>query len=51
MFVSQDILTLYRLILLIVETGAAVFVLLCFITNQVSGVSGSGVSVCDHLRV
>lgn len=44
---SEGVLTLYMLILLTVETGAAVFVLLCFIIIQVGGVSGSGVSVCD----
>lgn len=43
----EGVLTLYRLILLTMETGAAVFVLLCFITIQVRGVLGSGVSVCD----
>lgn len=46
-FVSEGVLTLYMLILLTVETGAAVFVLLCFIIIQVGGVSGSGVSVCE----
>lgn len=44
---SEGVLTLCMLILLTVETGAAVFVLLRFITIQVCGVSGSGVSVCD----